>query len=399
MLMGVSRQYKESTNCRLEAQYAMQREVEVVPLMLSEGYQADGWLGFMIGTRLWFGFYGAVVSTEGLFEGKMSELCRELGSCGRGDVTEADTAVVSSAKVAEDDGAGVAELRVELHGLKMRELRKRALASGLSAEAVEDAHDADDVKGALISLLLERHAEVGAAGEIMMLVGDGGEAASELIVSVLEHAADVLEAVSASTPRKGRKAVRALLERVEAWSEMVDAAWAKDVSRCGGAFLEKLASVLGSVRELAAGECEGKAVVERVSELLECLVRCGSAVLQSVAVLEAAESKSDDRVRALDALRGLCDELQEGASPEEVSAVSVVLLHMGVEHGRSVRVSAGLALFCLGSRNGFAVCESVELIRSVVNHFVDAVKELGSGNAEKETWAVCSAMAASNVLL
>eukprot|EP01050_Picozoa_sp_SAG11_P011513 SAG11_NODE_1224_length_5481_cov_3.755853_2_plen_91_part_00 len=72
MLMGVSREYKESTNCRLEAQYAMQREVEAVPLMLSEGYQADGWLGFMIGTRLWFGFYGDVLANESLFDAKVS---------------------------------------------------------------------------------------------------------------------------------------------------------------------------------------------------------------------------------------------------------------------------------------------------------------------------------------
>jgi hypothetical protein len=37
VLIGVSRAYKESTNCRLEAQYAMQREVDIVPLMLVDG--------------------------------------------------------------------------------------------------------------------------------------------------------------------------------------------------------------------------------------------------------------------------------------------------------------------------------------------------------------------------
>eukprot|EP01044_Picomonas_judraskeda_P028089 COSAG03_NODE_9185_length_740_cov_0.691108_1_plen_116_part_10 len=60
MLIGVSREYKESTNCRLEAQYAMQREVPTVPLLLVERYQADGWLGMLIGVRMWYGFYGAV---------------------------------------------------------------------------------------------------------------------------------------------------------------------------------------------------------------------------------------------------------------------------------------------------------------------------------------------------
>ena len=62
VLIGVSRQYKESTNCRLEAQYAMQREVPVVPLLLVEGYRADGWLGMLMGTRLWYGFFGGLFS-------------------------------------------------------------------------------------------------------------------------------------------------------------------------------------------------------------------------------------------------------------------------------------------------------------------------------------------------
>jgi hypothetical protein len=34
----VSRAYKESTNCRMEAQYAMQREVSTVPLMMVDGF-------------------------------------------------------------------------------------------------------------------------------------------------------------------------------------------------------------------------------------------------------------------------------------------------------------------------------------------------------------------------
>ena len=57
MVYGVSRSYKESANCRLEAQYAYQREKEMVPLMVEDGYTADGWLGLLLGTRLWFQVY------------------------------------------------------------------------------------------------------------------------------------------------------------------------------------------------------------------------------------------------------------------------------------------------------------------------------------------------------
>ena len=51
-------------NCRLEAQYAYQCKTDMVPLMVEDGYRADGWLGLLLGTRLWYAFYG---STLGLF--------------------------------------------------------------------------------------------------------------------------------------------------------------------------------------------------------------------------------------------------------------------------------------------------------------------------------------------
>ena len=43
-LYTVSLAYKESANCRLEANYAMQQEVDMIPLKMEEGYQARGWL-------------------------------------------------------------------------------------------------------------------------------------------------------------------------------------------------------------------------------------------------------------------------------------------------------------------------------------------------------------------
>ena len=45
MLIGVSRSYKESSNCRLEAQYGMKRNKPMIPLILQTGYETDGWLG------------------------------------------------------------------------------------------------------------------------------------------------------------------------------------------------------------------------------------------------------------------------------------------------------------------------------------------------------------------
>eukprot|EP01047_Picozoa_sp_COSAG01_P003218 COSAG01_NODE_94_length_26962_cov_9.110933_2_plen_634_part_00 len=83
MCYGVSNAYKESTNCRMEAQYAHQQEKDMVPLMLEDGYRAKGWLGMLLGVRLWYGFFGATLASDETFEDKVEELCRELGERGK----------------------------------------------------------------------------------------------------------------------------------------------------------------------------------------------------------------------------------------------------------------------------------------------------------------------------
>ena len=69
----------------MEAQYALQKKKPLVPLMLVEGYEADGWLGLLLGTSMWYGLYGDVLSSPSAFEDRMDALCRELGDRGRAD--------------------------------------------------------------------------------------------------------------------------------------------------------------------------------------------------------------------------------------------------------------------------------------------------------------------------
>jgi hypothetical protein len=40
-------------------------------------------LGMLLGVRLWYAFYGPTLVSEGAFESKMEELCRELGGRGK----------------------------------------------------------------------------------------------------------------------------------------------------------------------------------------------------------------------------------------------------------------------------------------------------------------------------
>jgi len=58
VLFCVTKKYKESNFCRLEAEYALQQKKPFIPLIMERGYKADGWLGILIGTRYcWFDNY------------------------------------------------------------------------------------------------------------------------------------------------------------------------------------------------------------------------------------------------------------------------------------------------------------------------------------------------------
>lgn len=57
-------------------------------LLLREGYEADGWLGLLLGTSLWYGLFGQTLE-PGPFERKMDDLARELGPRGRLKIVDA----------------------------------------------------------------------------------------------------------------------------------------------------------------------------------------------------------------------------------------------------------------------------------------------------------------------
>ncbi|XP_072048521.1 uncharacterized protein [Amphiura filiformis] len=57
ILMCMTERYKNSKNCRSEASYAYKRTTKVIPLLFQEGYMPDGWLGLLLGTKLYYKFY------------------------------------------------------------------------------------------------------------------------------------------------------------------------------------------------------------------------------------------------------------------------------------------------------------------------------------------------------
>ncbi|CAF3982807.1 unnamed protein product [Rotaria sordida] len=56
IIICMSEQYRKSNYCRAEAQYAFRCQLKIVPILLQEHYQPDGWLLFLIGQLLYIDF-------------------------------------------------------------------------------------------------------------------------------------------------------------------------------------------------------------------------------------------------------------------------------------------------------------------------------------------------------
>lgn len=56
ILICMSSSYKKSVNCQAEAEYAFNRKKLIVPLIVESKYRADGWLGFIVGNKIYVNF-------------------------------------------------------------------------------------------------------------------------------------------------------------------------------------------------------------------------------------------------------------------------------------------------------------------------------------------------------
>ena len=114
MLSCVTLAYKESANCRMEAQYGHQQSVDMIPLvrqlallqgrglsvlvlraicakprcctllqMMQQNYRPTGWLGLLLGTKVYFSFHPAAIKTEAAFMQQIDAVARDLGERGK----------------------------------------------------------------------------------------------------------------------------------------------------------------------------------------------------------------------------------------------------------------------------------------------------------------------------
>ncbi|KAK6182496.1 hypothetical protein SNE40_010174 [Patella caerulea] len=77
VLICLSEKYKASPSCRTEAEYIYRLRKDIIPLRVQKKYYPDGWLGMMVGTRLYFDF-----SEEVHFDYQINKLTKELGNRG-----------------------------------------------------------------------------------------------------------------------------------------------------------------------------------------------------------------------------------------------------------------------------------------------------------------------------
>ena len=59
IIMCVTHRYKESQACRTEAEYAYTRKKPLIPVMFERGYKPDGWLGILMGSKLYYNMFNS----------------------------------------------------------------------------------------------------------------------------------------------------------------------------------------------------------------------------------------------------------------------------------------------------------------------------------------------------
>ena len=108
VLVCVSERYKESPNCRSEAEYTYKLGKDIIPLMMQRNYKPDGWLGMLVGTKFWIDFHSKHAVKPGV-----TKLIKELGGRGKDvDVTERPSEPVVQAVRADIVATSSSSLRV-----------------------------------------------------------------------------------------------------------------------------------------------------------------------------------------------------------------------------------------------------------------------------------------------
>ncbi|XP_070553248.1 uncharacterized protein [Ptychodera flava] len=96
VLICMSEKYKFSNPCRSEAEYTYKLQKSYIPIRVERNYSPDGWLGILVGTKLYFDF-----ASDELLGRNFQNLVREIGDRGKIKdvvVKKSEVGVAQSAK-------------------------------------------------------------------------------------------------------------------------------------------------------------------------------------------------------------------------------------------------------------------------------------------------------------
>ena len=134
-----------------------------------------------------------------------------------------------------------------------------------------------------------------------------------------------------------------------------------------------------------------------VSDVLDCLDRCGSVVVQSMGVLTRSADDGDSLagvLSALESLRGLSEERLDGVCADEAAAYDMVQLRLsGLDECVGAEAVSGyMALYTLGCRNGLALCGTAEVIELVEDLYASWIKSVSTGGDDYAAGAASGAL-------
>lgn len=110
----LSKKYKESQLCRTTAEYSFQCKKRIVPVYLESKYQPTGWLGALLGTKLYFNLSGWLEQGAPPNSRKFRAMARELGTGALVDATLAPVGSSSeSGSLSDPEDRGIVEAEEE----------------------------------------------------------------------------------------------------------------------------------------------------------------------------------------------------------------------------------------------------------------------------------------------
>eukprot|EP01049_Picozoa_sp_SAG25_P016933 SAG25_NODE_4125_length_883_cov_126.173469_1_plen_293_part_11 len=220
----------------------------------------------------------------------------------------------------------------------------------------KEAQTANAVRSAVMSLLsaLDSLSEnfVDRAEVLLTALQEGGEEAVVALARVLEHALSVLEALRMSTPRRERKVITVMSDRVEKLLDTMDENdLISQIAACEESCLVVLVERLCAVEALSEAEAGDTAdAIACVEAMVDEVERCGDPVATASRMLGSNAARQ--RAQGLAVLSALPRVVLEEACDAEVACVSLVMdLSQDSRHDIAERTLAASAQFTLCFRN------------------------------------------------